>query len=273
MVVGVAFCFALAVQIVRGEADVSTLKVYFLDVGQGDAELAVLPGGVKVLIDGGPPNGKVLDALGNALKATDRYIDLVVLSHAELDHFGGLIEVLKRYRVGAFLWNGRAGTAPAFADFKNILDETSVQVVELGASDSILYNNSSLAVLSPDKKTLQKSVVNDTALVLKLSSNNARMLFTGDIGADEEQNLAASIGSVHVLKVAHHGSKFSTTANFLDAVSPKYAVIEVGKNTYGHPTPDVLQRLADSGARVFRTDKDGILEFVSDGKMLRVVRL
>src|SRR3989344_5226187 len=97
------------------------LKLYFLDVGQGDSEFVVLPGGVKVLIDGGPPNGRVLGALDGILSPTERYIDLVIMSHSQLDHFGGLIDVLGRYKVGAFLWNGRDGTTEAFENLKRTL--------------------------------------------------------------------------------------------------------------------------------------------------------
>lgn len=246
------------------------LRLHFLDVGQGDSELIALPGDVQMLVDGGPPAGRVLAALGDILSPTDRYIDLVVLSHAETDHFGGLIEVLKRYRVGAFIWNGRSGTARAFQDLMRAVEDSGARVVVLGAGDAIRYGTSRIDVLSPTPALLAGTIVNDTAFTLRLASEGATALFTGDIGPKVEELLAPLLRHIDVLKVAHHGSKFSSTQGFLDAVRPALAVIEVGKNSYGHPTPDVLARLAAVGARVFRTDRDGTVEVVADGEGLRV---
>ncbi len=129
---------------------------------------------------------------------------------------------------------------------------------------------SRIDVLSPTPELAQGTVMNDAAFTLKLAGKGMTALFTGDIGARVESALAPVVGAVDVLKVAHHGSKFSSTASFLDAVRPRLAVIEVGKNRYGHPTPDVLTRLAAVGARILRTDRDGTIEVVADGRRLRI---
>lgn len=240
---------------------VNNLELDFFSVGQGDSEMVVLPGGVKMLIDGGPPNGKVLEGLGKVLAPQDRYIDLVMMSHPQLDHFGGLIEVLERYRVGAFLTNGQEGSAPAFEDLKETLAGRGIRVVTLGAGDKISWNGSYFYVLSPTAELLKSKEVNDATLVVELLSNSIRALFTGDAGEKVEGELAKISGlNADILKVSHHGSKYSSSPGFLDKLGPKIAVIEVGRNSYGHPTPEALGRLGNVGARVFRTDTDGSIK-------------
>jgi competence protein ComEC len=250
--------------------DRGLLRTYFLDVGQGDSELVVLPGGVRMLVDGGPPNGRVLAALASVLSPTDRYIDLVVLSHPQTDHFGGLIEVARRYRIGAFISTGISNAVPGYEDLIRTLDERGVRRISLAAGDVIWYGGSRVDVLSPTREFLTATDVNETTLVLRVVGNGVAALFTGDADAEVERMLAAVAGSIDVLKVSHHGSKFSSTQEFLDATRPVLAVIEVGKNSYGHPTPQALGRLADSGTRIFRTDLNGTIEVVADGIGIRV---
>jgi len=253
-----------------GVAAAQNLEIYFLDVGQGDGSLVVLPEGAQVLIDGGPPGGGVLEELGRVLERGDRYIDLVVVSHPQLDHFGGLVEVLRRYEVGVFVWNGIEGTSAAFEDLEKSIRENGAKEVILTAGDKIVQGESEIKVLSPDRKALAATDLNDTSLVLELKSKNSRTLFTGDIGAAVEAGMPAS--DVDILKVAHHGSKFSTSANFLEAVRPEAAVIEVGRNSYGHPTSRVLEDLGNIGAKAFRTDSDGTIRFEIDGHRIRIFK-
>ncbi|MEK7464249.1 MAG: MBL fold metallo-hydrolase [Patescibacteria group bacterium] len=257
---------------IKGEND---LKIYFIDVGQGDSELAILPGGVKILIDGGQPNGKLLEGLGKILSPTDRYIDLVMMSHPQLDHFGGLIDVVKRYRVGAFLTNGREGTALAFDDLKKAIVEKNVQVLVLAKGDKIRYRQSLINIISPDRVSLLSKELNDTSLVALLASNNSKTLFTGDMGTNIEESMlySKSLSKIDILKVGHHGSKYSSAGSFLAQLNPRISVIEVGKNSYGHPTEAALSRLSSSGSKVFRTDKDGTVEIIIDGKNIRVFKI
>ena len=260
-------------QIIALAATGQDLKIYFLDVGQGDSQLVLLPGGVKVLIDGGPPNGKILEQLAKILPPTDRYIDLVIMSHPQLDHFGGLIEVLKRYRVGVFLWSGREGDIKALSELENALQKNFVDHIILAKGDKIHYRDSYFNVLMPTLKFLQSKKVNDSSLVLELSSKRSKTLFTGDIGINVEKELLDTYKlSVDVLKVAHHGSKFSSSANFLQVVRPRLAVIEVGKNSYGHPTRQILDRLKSIETSVFRTDRDGTIKLVIDGRSIEVFK-
>ncbi|OGY64467.1 MAG: hypothetical protein A2214_00940 [Candidatus Harrisonbacteria bacterium RIFOXYA1_FULL_48_8] len=246
------------------------LGLYFLDVGQGDSELINFPGDVQVLIDGGP-NTKVLEGLARALPAQDRYIDLVVVSHPQLDHFGGLIDVLESYKVGAVIENGRKGTTAAYADFEKTLQENGVRRIILTEGDKIKYEDATLSVLSPNRKNLASKELNDSVLVMMLEKSGLRALYTGDIGKDIEDELLKKYDlSAQVLKVGHHGSRFSSSPEFLKAVNPVISVIEVGKNTYGHPTPAALGRLADVGTQIFRTDRDRTILVDFDGDKLRV---
>lgn len=249
------------------------LEVYFLDVGQGDSQLVVLPGNVKILIDGGPDN-RVLNELASVLRPTDRYIDLVVLSHPQADHFAGLIDVLKRYSVGAFISNGQNGKANSFNDLENVIRKNGVKAVILAEKDKINYRDNYLDILSPSKDLLSSAEPNDAGLVMRLASNGARTLFTADIGKNIEKELVQKYGrelDVDVLKVGHHGSKFSSSEEFLAALTPKVAVVEVGrKNQYRHPTEEALGRLAAAGAKIFRTDKNGTIKLTADGNEIKM---
>lgn len=267
----VAFDVFIWTQIVFSAQNKNT-EVYFLDIGQGDGELAILPDNVKVLIDGGP-NKKILDELASVLSPFDRYIDLVVLSHPQLDHFAGLIDVLKRYQVGAFIFNGRRGETAAFGDLEKIINENKISVIVLGEKDKIKYQDSRFDILSPSKNLLSSAELNDTTLVMRLLSQNAKILFTGDIDSKIEEYLAQKYDlNVDVLKVSHHGSRFSSSEEFLRATTPKLTIIEVGKNSYGHPTGEVLSRLVLIGSQIFRTDRNGTIKLVLDNDRINIFK-
>ena len=247
----------------------SAAKIYALDVGQGDSELVALPYGVKILIDGGP-NGKVMDKLNSILSPLDRRIDLIILSHPDTDHFSGLINVFKKYSVGAFIYNGEIGKAESFLDLEKSIKEGNVPVVVLSEGDSIKYENNDFKFLSPPAGTLESDGTNSNALVFELSNPDFKALFTGDIDSKIEKKLIEKYDlSVDILKVAHHGSKTSTSKEFLKAVKPKVSLIEVGAgNSYGHPTSQVLDNLKEIGSKIFRTDLSGTIGLeIKDNKI------
>ena len=288
----IIFDFFVWSQIVSGVNEQNNdLEVYFLDVGQGDSELINLPNDVQVLMDGGPDN-KILEELSSILPPTDRYIDLVVLSHPQYDHFAGLIEVLKRYEIGAFLYNGREGTAKAFEDLKRTIEKNKIPTIILTQGDKIKYQNNLLDILSPTADLLKSKELNDTSLVISLAielvNQNfsklhyvddrqrnviTKILFTGDIGFKVENYLTENFNiDSDVLKVGHHGSKYSSGKKFLKAVNPKIAIIEVGKNTYGHPTSQTLNGLASIGSQIFRTDQNGTIKLVINGEKINIFK-
>ncbi|MCX6702646.1 MAG: MBL fold metallo-hydrolase [Candidatus Wolfebacteria bacterium] len=236
-------------------------EIYGLDVGQGDSELVVLPGNVKILIDGGPDNS-ILGNLSSVFGSADRYIDLVVMSHPQMDHFMGLIDVLKRYRIGAFIYNGQTGVAPSFKDLANAIQENKIPAVAVREGDKIISGENRLDILSPSLADLKNKDVNLGALVLELFSAGKKALFTADIDSGIEKKLVQKYDlDVDVLKVGHHGSKFSSSNEFLKAATPIISFIEVGaKNTYGHPTAEALKRITDAGSQIFRTDKNGLIK-------------
>lgn len=246
-------------------------KLYFLNVGQGDSQLALIDG-IKVLIDGGP-GPQVVNQLDKILLPHDRYIDLMILTHPQLDHFGGLIDVLRSYQVGAVITSGRSGTTKAFVEFQKAIRESGVRHLVLRQGDIITYRDSFLKILSPSSKNAQDPELNNTSLVIMLEKMGLRALYTGDIGFDIENELLAKYDlSAQVLKVPHHGSRFSSGSVFLKEVNPKVAIIGVGKNSYGHPTAQTLQRLASVGSAVLRTDNDGNIKIIFNQNRLQVFR-
>ncbi len=242
--------------------DADILKLHFLDVGQGDSQLVKLPEGGTVLIDGGPDK-ETSFRLDKILPRTNRYIDLVVLTHTEKDHLGGLGDVISRYRVGVFLWNGEDAESESWSELTKILSERNVPTIRLGEGDKITQGRSTVRIISPDEESLGSPNKNEQSLVLMLESQETRTLYTGDIGIETENKLVGQNDlDADILKVAHHGSKFSTSIGFLEEVSPAIAIIEVGGNNYGHPHPTTLQKLEMAGASTYRTDMNGMVSLL-----------
>jgi beta-lactamase superfamily II metal-dependent hydrolase len=248
-------------------------RVYFLDVGQGDAELAIFPGNVKVLTDAGPDK-KILAGLGDAI-GSDRYIDIGVISHPQLDHFNGFNYLLDNYRFGAFIFNGRADS-PAMGEWQTLMDKIksrNIPLLTLGAGDKINYLDNEVDFISPNKDFIQSAELNDTVLVELVKMPAFKALFTSDAGFNIEDYLIKNNVNIaaDILKVGHHGSKYSSSEEFLKAVNPKMAVVEVGaKNTYGHPAEEALSRIASIAAKIFRTDQNGTIEVLADNQKLKV---
>jgi competence protein ComEC len=245
----------------------ATPRIDFLDVGQGDSELVVLPDDVKIMTDAGP-DSKVVQSLANVLAQSDPYIDLAIISHPEADHFGGYASILDHYRIGAFIYNGRdaePGNA-AWAQLRAKIKDKNIPLITLGRADKIHYANNEIDILSPNGDFVQSGELNDTGLVEFVRTAQFTALFTADTGFNVENFLLASATSypgtairADILKVGHHGSKYASSDVFLRAVSPKVAVIEVAaKNSYGQPATTTLARITSSiKAQIFRTDRDG----------------
>lgn len=246
------------------------LVIHFFDVGQGDGMFFELPNHVQVLIDGGPGSG-MLSKLGSVMPFWDRTIDLVILTHPHADHVDGLIDVLKRYDVGMVIESGSFYPTPDYDEWNTLVKQKHIPVVYARRGQSVALSNiSKLDILYPQKEIIGKRFTNihDGMVVSKLSYGSTTILFTGDAERPIEYELIAS-GipiAVDILKIGHHGSKTSTTQNFLDAVHPRFAVISVGrKNRYGHPHTDVVDRIKASGIDLFRTDIHRDIEFMSNG--------
>ena len=251
--------------------DGGRLTVAFLDVGQGDAIFIETPEGNQVLIDGGP-NKKVLSELSRVMPFYDRSIDALVLTHPQLDHLGGLVEVLRRYDADFVFEPGTKHSIAEFELWENLLEEKGVarilakrgQIIRL--SPDIYFE-----ILSPEPGAFENKVadLNEVVVAGRLVYGETEFLFTGDLTKFGEIKILASGSEIQsdVLKVAHHGSKNSSVEKFLAAVSPKIAVIMSGKNNrYGHPNAETLLKLEKIGAQIFRTDTSGTIILQSDGK-------
>jgi competence protein ComEC len=241
------------------------LRVKFLDVGQGDAALILTPSGRRILIDGGP-DWRALSHLGDALPFFDRRIDVLVLTHPHLDHLASFPEVLKRYPVGTVLMAGTPYALGRYQAMLELMQEKGVPAIGPEAGVIRVESGVTLTVLWPPPGTFGASVknVNTASVTAMLEYRGTRVLFAGDMEEDVERELLLRGTDVRadVLKVAHHGSRGSSTAAFLRAVGASVAVISSGSgNTFGHPRPEALRRLSDAGMEIRRTDLEGTVEF------------
>ena len=230
----------------------------------------VTPSGRQALIDGGPDGDIVSQALADTLPGGDRSLDLVVVTHLDSDHSNGLLEVLDRYTVGAVLSGPQPPGNEMRAQWEDRLEQHGIAPVEVRAGYVIeLDEGVEFQVLNPPREGLSGDSNNDS-IVLRLTYGEVSFLLAADIESGAEERLVNSSGELQstVLKAAHHGSKTSTTQRFLNAVSPAIAVVSAGlDNPYGHPAPAVMERLeaAVEAGNVYRTDRDGSVEIVSDG--------
>lgn len=251
------------------------LDVWFFDVGQGDAALAQINGDTQILIDGGPDSG-VLEKLGKTMPFYDRDIEWLILSHTDRDHLAGVLAVLKNYRVHNIIWSGIGDDDAEDDEWRRLIaSEGAAIVTDAAGKKHILARDPDcvLEILAPseNEKNLDKSQ-NEFSEVVKLTYGQRSFLFSGDAKsvADGFAGAAAS-PRADVLKLAHHGSRYSTEAGFLAQVSPAAAVISSGfGNTYGHPHQEVLEMLAKYDIKTLRTDKSGDILIRTDGVNLFV---
>lgn len=242
------------------KAEFDHLRVYFFDVGQGDAILVRTPDKKDILIDGGPDD-TILERLGEALPFWDRHIDIVILTHPHADHINGLYEVLKRYKVGMILESNLEKNPESmnyFNDLAYSLFGGDIIASPVDGDKIILDNNIGIEFFYPFETNLKEKDLNDTSLLFKLSYGEIDFLFTGDATEKLEKRLLEHNIESEFLKVGHHGSRYSSSSVFLEAVNPTFSIISVGEdNRFGHPTKDALDRISLTGSGILRTDKNG----------------
>jgi competence protein ComEC len=247
------------------------LKVDFLDVGQGDSIYIQAPNGNNILIDGGIDR-KVLSSLGNVLPFGNKKIDIVLGTHPDADHIGGLPFVFDNYKVSAYIDNGAKSDSGVWRTLENKIESEKSQRVEAKAGMRIILDqdkNIVLYVLSPYMNVNKVNDTNMGSIVGKLSYGSSTFMLTGDAPINVEQNLVKKFGSSlesDVLKVGHHGSKTSSSEAFLKAVAPQFAIISVSaKNMYGHPHKEVIDLLNKLGIKILRTSENGTVKCESGG--------
>jgi competence protein ComEC len=279
VIFGILFCLNILAWLVVFDLNKPTfLAVNFFDVGQGDAIFIETPERNQILIDGGP-SPLILEKLGKEMPFYDRSIDLIILTHPEFDHLSGLNEVLKRYRVENILWTGITRDTAEYQEWLKLISNEKANIKIAKSNQkikwSILNPDQYLKILYPfenlEGERFKDS--NNTSIVSKLVFGENSFLFTGDAYKETEREILGRGVDIDsdILKVSHHGSKTSTSEEFLKEVSPEIAVISVGKgNSYGHPHQEVLEILAKYGIRILRTDEIGDIKIISDGKVIKI---
>lgn len=261
-----------------------TVKVTFLDVGQGDASLIDFTNSEQMLVDCSQ-DSRILSALGRVMEFYDNQIDYLLVSHPDLDHYGGCEDVLRRFDVKHVITNGfDKDYDSAWRSFKQAVVDEGAELVLVTGNQQLVIGNSVIDFLYPDHSLAVDASVpesgksaqsNYTSIIFELTYKNKKVLFVGDAGEEEEDYVVQKYGTdldVDVLKVGHHGSYHSSSDAFLKLVTPQIAVISVGAdNSYGHPSNRTLTRLKRASSTIYRTDidKDVVVEM---GDEVRVVK-
>lgn len=253
------------------------LRIFFIDVGQGDSTLIITPDKKTVLIDGGGSDSfdvgeKVL--LPYLLDRRILKIDYVLISHFDTDHCGGILTIMEKVKVKNIIISEQAEHSENYERFKKLMIHKKIRLIEVKKGDKIKIGRySEFKILFPTSRLLSENPLNNNSIVAQFNYNNFKMLFTGDIEKlAEQQILKAEKAEIRadILKVAHHGSKTSSIPEFIKAVKPKIALIGVGKNnTFGHPNQQTIKNLENIKCRIYRTDLQGeiIIKIDQKGRM------
>lgn len=237
------------------------LHLIACDVGQGEATLIVY-GSSQILIDGGP-NRKVLDCLGKYIPFWDRKIEGVILTHPDSDHYAGLIEVVKRYKIDNYLVNGIASSNQSYQVLENEVGGRGIPKLVAKKGTSLRVGKIHLDIVAP-QEVRSEADSNANSLVIDLKYGNFEAILPGDCPKEILNTILVNV-PLNYLKVSHHGSKTGTDLLTVEAFLPKLAVISVGKNNYGHPNEEVLKILEEKNIKTLRTDEAGDIEVTSDG--------
>ncbi len=270
-IVLLAFINMLVWGLYFSEKENTVLEVAFLDIGQGDAILITAPNGAQMLIDGGK-DASVLGELGRSMGFFDRYIDIVLATHPDQDHVGGLPLVFDKYQVGNFIDSvADSGTNSYKALLQKAKEENANYYLGLRGMVIILDKQSGvyLHVLYPEPDEFEIEETNELSIITKLVYGDTSFMLTGDAGKMPETLLYATDGEYlrsSVLKAGHHGSRTSSGASFVRMVAPTYAVISAGKdNSYGHPHKEVIETFEKEGIEILSTATTGTIKFESNG--------
>lgn len=240
-------------------------SVFYLNVGQGDSELIRSRAG-NILIDAGPGR-LILDNLGKTLPYFDKTIDVFILTNEDRDHCAGFFDLIKYYRVRLVMVYNRLSNDEFIKNFISEVQRRNIPVLVAAEGAEIdLNENQKIRILYPPKATDLSPNFNKNhfSVILDFYSRFNRFLFLSDADNAAISQIFSLLGRYEVLKVSHHGSKYNTTETLLEIVKPLYSVIEVGKNSYGHPADEVLSLIQKVGSQLLRTDLNGLIRFYED---------
>ncbi len=247
------------------------LHLYFLDIGQGDSILIEVPYYHYILVDGGESD-KVLSELSDILPFWKHSIDLVIGTHADIDHIGGLEYVLKNYHVSKFFINDNDREDKTLDRIKDVALDKKIKIDELDAGDNIQVNSLIITVLWPEEE-IDHLDDNQSSIVLHGLYGSFDFILTGDIESEQETEIIKKykLDDIEVLKASHHGSKTASSEEFIRYLAPDYFVVSCGEdNKFGHPAGEVINRVLEYKIEIFRTDINKRIEFYSDGKELNI---
>ena len=245
------------------------LEVYFLDVGQADSILIKLEDEYMLIDAGNNEDGVKLVNYFNELGIKE--FKYVFGTHPHEDHIGGMDDIINNFKIDNYYMPDKITTTKTFEDVLDALINNNLQYTILEKGDEFNLSSANFKVIYAGDET---NDINDSSIVLKLTYGNNSFLLTGDATSNVEKTLLNDNIKSDVLKVAHHGSNYSSTDEFLDVVSPKYAVISVGKNnSYNHPSNSTLKKLNDRNIKLYRTDLDGTIKFTSDGGNITITTI
>lgn len=253
--------------------NLNKLRLIFCNVGQGDGIL-ITRGIKQVVIDGGPGT-KIVDCLGQKMPFWDRTIEMVVLTHPQRDHLEGLIGVLARYDVGMIVTTEVPNNTELFGEWEKSVANEQAKIYVPNAGDGLVLDSGvHFEVLWPSRNQIDQwrvnppSDLNESSVVTRLTYGGLCAYLTADIPKEILEGLVDR--PCQLLKISHHGSKTGTSQAIIDSVKPAVVVIQVGKNSFGHPHKEVIDLLQSKGVKILRNDINGIIEVESDGKSFRV---
>ena len=264
----------LGVLLILSFQNLGKFRLIFCDVGQGDGMLLVSSSGKQIVVDGGPGT-KIADCLSQNMPFWDRTVELVVATHAQKDHMEGLLEVLARYKVEMVAETKVNNGSELYRAWEKAVENEKTKVYVAKAGDKLSIDAKqgqtlSIDILWPEAGKLAvwqsspPSDLNESAIVLRVNYGQLCAYLTGDIPKETLQGLIDR--QCQVLKISHHVSKTGTNEEIINEVRPRLVIIQVGKNSYGHPTKEVIDLLTSNTVKILRNDTNGIIEVTSDGK-------
>lgn len=245
------------------------LKIHYIDVGQGDSELIQF-NGKNILIDAGP-NSNTDRLISYLNKQNIKKLDIVVASHPDEDHIGGMARVINQFTIGEFWAPKRTNNTKTFENMINSLKSKNLKINTAKSGLTLSFDKAiTVDIIAPNNDNYDSN--NNYSIVIKLTYGNNSFLFVGDAEKISEKEILDKKYNISsdVLKIGHHGSRTSSSKEFLDKVNPKIAVISCGKNNdYGHPNKETLTELTKRKFQIYRTDIDGTIILLSDGKTIK----